>query len=77
MARWLVRLIRVYQCTLAAVLGGHCRFQPTCSQYAIEALQTHGLCRGLALAIKRVAKCHPWHVGGLDPVPRKAGQGDG
>ena len=71
MARLLAGLIRVYQSTLAAVLGGHCRFQPTCSQYAIEALQTHGLRRGLWLSIKRVAKCHPWHDGGHDPVPGK------
>ena len=72
-ARLLVGLIRVYQGTLAAVLGGHCRFQPTCSQYSIEALQTHGLCKGLWLAFKRVVKCHPWHAGGLDPVPGRKG----
>jgi putative membrane protein insertion efficiency factor len=70
-ARLLAGLIRVYQCTLAAVVGGHCRFQPTCSQYAIEALQAHGLVRGLWLALKRVVKCHPWHEGGSDPVPGK------
>ncbi len=73
MTRLLVGLIRVYQGTLAAVLGGHCRFQPTCSQYAIEALQAYGFFRGLWLAIKRVAKCHPWHGGGMDPVPGRKG----
>lgn len=62
--------IRIYQLTLAAVLGGQCRFHPTCSEYGIEAIQAHGAWRGLWLGLKRICKCHPWHPGGLDPVPR-------
>jgi putative membrane protein insertion efficiency factor len=62
-------LIRVYQYTLAAVLGGQCRFHPSCSEYGIEAIRSHGAWRGFGLGVKRVLKCHPWHPGGLDPVP--------
>ena len=69
LSRLVIALIRFYQCTLAALFGGHCRFHPTCSQYTLEAIQGHGLCRGLGLGLKRVVKCHPWHPGGVDPVP--------
>lgn len=69
LARLIVALIRLYQCTFAAIFGGYCRFEPTCSQYAIEALRQHGVAKGLWLGLKRVMKCHPWHPGGLDPVP--------
>jgi putative membrane protein insertion efficiency factor len=62
-------LIRIYQHTLAAVLGGQCRFHPTCSEYGIEAIRSHGAWRGIGLGVKRIFKCHPWHPGGLDPVP--------
>lgn len=48
-----------------------CRFHPTCSAYAIGAVEEHGVLRGLALAVRRVSKCHPWHPGGLDPVPAR------
>ncbi len=72
-ARLLIGLIRLYQCTLAAIFGGHCRFHPTCSAYAIQALETHGLVRGVWLVFKRVLKCHPWHPGGSDPVPPARG----
>lgn len=54
---------------LSPYLGQHCRFTPTCSEYAIEALQRHGLIKGLWLSIQRLLRCHPWHAGGLDPVP--------
>ena len=62
-------LIRLYQYTLAAVLGGQCRFHPSCSEYGIEAIRMHGAWYGFWLGFRRVLKCHPWHPGGLDPVP--------
>lgn len=65
----LVMLIRAYRYLVSPVFGAHCRYTPSCSQYAVEALQTHGLLRGLWLSLKRVGSCHPWHAGGYDPVP--------
>ena len=62
-------LIRVYQVALSPLLGPNCRYYPTCSQYAIEALETHGAFKGTWLTIKRISRCHPWHEGGFDPVP--------
>ena len=62
-------LIRVYQVALSPLLGPNCRYYPTCSQYAIEAIETHGSLRGAWLTIKRISRCHPWHEGGFDPVP--------
>lgn len=62
-------LIRFYQYAISPLLGHHCRFVPSCSDYALEALNTHGLLRGLWLAVRRLARCHPWHPGGYDPVP--------
>ena len=73
----LIFLLRVYQWTLSPVLSamfgpaGHCRFTPSCSQYAIEALQIHGAFRGVALAGRRLCRCHPWGGCGHDPVPEK------
>lgn len=61
--------VRAYQLTLSPVLGGQCRFYPSCSAYAMEALAVHGAGRGAALAARRVLRCHPWNPGGLDPVP--------
>ena len=61
--------VRVYQLTLRGVIGSHCRFEPSCSHYAIEALHTHGALRGSAMAARRVLRCNPWHEGGYDPVP--------
>jgi len=62
-------LIRAYQLTLSPLLGPRCRFYPSCSQYALEAVALHGSARGLWLALRRVARCHPWHAGGIDLVP--------
>jgi putative membrane protein insertion efficiency factor len=64
-----ILLVRVYQVTLGPFLGGHCRFEPTCSAYAIEAFRTHGAIRGGWLTLRRLVRCHPWGGGGLDPVP--------
>ena len=65
----LVALVRLYQLTLSRVLGGQCRFTPSCSNYAIEAIRLHGALRGTWLAIRRILRCHPFHPGGHDPVP--------
>jgi len=69
MSRLLIIFVRLYQLTLSPWLGNHCRFYPSCSGYCIEALQQHGAVRGLWLSIKRLAKCHPLHSGGVDMVP--------
>ncbi|TNH15996.1 membrane protein insertion efficiency factor YidD [Halomonas sp. BL6] len=65
----LVGCIRIYQYTLSPLLGPRCRFWPSCSAYAIEALQVHGPIKGGWMAAKRIVKCHPGHPGGMDPVP--------
>ncbi len=65
----LILLIRGYQLLISPLLGPRCRFYPSCSQYALEALQVHGAVRGGWLALCRVARCHPFHTGGVDPVP--------
>ena len=62
-------LIRGYQLAISPLLGPRCRFYPSCSHYAIEAIETHGALRGIWLTIKRISRCHPWHEGGFDPVP--------
>ncbi len=62
------RLIRIYQLAFSPLLPPSCRFYPTCSQYALEAVRMHGACRGSVLAIKRLCKCNPWNDGGFDPV---------
>jgi putative membrane protein insertion efficiency factor len=67
--RLLVLLVHVYRAALGPLLGGSCRFTPSCSAYAIEALERHGPLRGFALAVRRVLRCHPWSPAGHDPVP--------
>jgi putative membrane protein insertion efficiency factor len=69
MNRLLVWLLRAYQLVVSPMLGPSCRFYPTCSNYAIEALRLHGAARGGWLAMRRVCRCHPWNAGGNDPVP--------
>ena len=65
----LVLLIRVYQFTLSPILGPACRFYPSCSDYAHQAIVRHGPAKGFFLAIKRILRCHPFNPGGVDPVP--------
>ena len=67
--RLLIALIYGYRCCISPLLGERCRFYPSCSQYAIEALRTQSLPRGLWLILCRISRCHPWHAGGYDPVP--------
>ena len=62
-------LIKLYQWTVSPFIGFHCRFSPTCSQYAIEAINKYGVLKGMVLGTKRIARCHPWCAGGHDPVP--------
>ena len=64
-----VKVIKGYQYAISPFLGNHCRFSPSCSNYALEAIQIYGLVKGSLLGIKRIGKCHPWHPGGYDPVP--------
>lgn len=65
----LVGLLRFYQYAISPLLGRRCRFYPSCSEYAVEAIKKHGAWRGGWLSTKRVCRCHPWHPGGYDPVP--------
>ena len=65
----LIGLLQIYKYAISPMLGRSCRFHPSCSEYAVEALERHGLFKGLLLAIRRVGRCHPWHPGGYDPVP--------
>jgi putative membrane protein insertion efficiency factor len=63
--------IKFYQIFISPLLGSNCRFQPTCSEYAYDSVKEHGLIKGFILSAKRIGKCHPWHDGGFDPVPKK------
>jgi len=65
----LILLIRFYQWVISPLMGPKCRYQPTCSHYAVEALRKHGPFKGFWLAIRRIARCHPWGGSGWDPVP--------
>jgi putative membrane protein insertion efficiency factor len=62
-------LLRFYQLAISPMMAPSCRFHPSCSNYALEALQVHGAAKGSLLALKRVCRCHPWNDGGVDPVP--------
>ncbi|SHK80180.1 hypothetical protein SAMN05443637_11293 [Pseudonocardia thermophila] len=69
----LVFLLRIYQVHVSPAFPPTCRFYPSCSQYAVEALQIHGVLRGVGLTTWRLLRCHPWHPGGADPVPPRRG----
>jgi len=71
MRKLLTLIIRAYQYLLSPFVGQHCRFHPTCSEYAITAVNRFGVLRGGWLAIRRISRCHPWQAGGVDPVPEK------
>lgn len=64
-------LIRIYRAIVSPLLPRTCRYEPTCSAYALEAIRVHGPVRGSGLALRRIARCHPWAPGGVDPVPGK------
>lgn len=65
----LIYVLRAYQLLLSPWLGNNCRFHPRCSDYAAEAIDQHGCVTGFFLTAKRLGRCHPWHAGGVDPVP--------
>ena len=66
-----ILLVKIYQVTLSPLFGSNCRFSPTCSNYAIEAIRVYGPLKGSLLAMKRISKCHPFNKGGVDQVPNK------
>jgi len=72
-----ILLIKVYQRVISPVLPPSCRFYPSCSEYAVEALRVHGFFRGCALTVWRLLRCGPWHPGGVDPVPPRRTRTDG
>lgn len=72
----LLLLLRGYQLGISPFLGLNCRFYPSCSSYAAEAIRVHGAAKGGFLAARRLCKCHPWHPGGVDPVPGKPSGSD-
>lgn len=65
----IVGIIRLYQRFISPLLGSNCRYLPTCSQYTLEAVEKYGVLHGGWMGAKRIARCHPWHPGGYDPVP--------
>ena len=71
MRRLFIGIIKLYQLLISPLLGPNCRFHPTCSHYAIEAIARHGVLKGGYLSVRRLIKCQPLHEGGLDPVPEK------
>jgi uncharacterized protein len=69
MISWLlIQAVLLYRVTLSPLMGGHCRYTPTCSQYAIDAIRRHGAARGGWMALRRICRCHPWGGGGYDPA---------
>ena len=70
----IIALITLYRYTLAAFLGGRCRYEPSCSQYGLIAVRHHGALRGVAMTLSRIGRCHPWGGAGHDPVPGASGE---
>jgi putative membrane protein insertion efficiency factor len=81
MRRWpskiLIVVVRGYQLLISPAIGSRCRFHPSCSQYSIEALRTHGALIGSWLTLRRLLRCHPLHPGGFDPIPSKGNKEEG
>lgn len=77
MKQVLIFIVKLYRYFLSPLWGTQCRFYPSCSVYALEAITQHGVLRGSALAACRLARCHPWHPGGCDPVPPASHAHDG
>jgi len=73
----LIAIVKFYKYFISPLLGDRCRFYPSCSSYSLEALQLHGAIIGSYLTLKRLLKCHPFHEGGIDPVPEKFGNKNG
>jgi putative membrane protein insertion efficiency factor len=73
----LIAIIKLYRYFISPLLGDRCRFYPSCSSYSLEALQLHGAVIGSYLTLKRLLRCHPFHEGGIDPVPEKFGNKNG
>ncbi|MGR8933292.1 MAG: membrane protein insertion efficiency factor YidD [Gammaproteobacteria bacterium] len=73
----LIAFIKFYKYFISPALGNNCRFYPSCSSYAIEALNLHGAVKGSYLALRRLLRCHPFNAGGIDPVPEKIGKKNG
>ena len=73
----LIWLLKGYRFAISPLYGQVCRFYPTCSAYALEAVTEHGALRGSWLAVRRIGRCHPWNPGGYDPVPRRGGEQSG
>ncbi|MBT3388595.1 MAG: membrane protein insertion efficiency factor YidD [Desulfobacula sp.] len=69
MKKLLLIFIKFYQYIISPLIGRNCRFYPTCSAYAVEAIEKYGCIKGLYLAVRRIMRCHPFHAGGFDPVP--------
>ncbi len=65
----MIGVIRFYRYCISPLMAPHCRFEPTCSRYAQDALTEHGVLRGMMFSLRRLSRCHPWHEGGFDPVP--------
>ena len=66
-----IRIIKIYQKYISPLSPPSCRFTPTCSEYAVEAIEAFGVIKGTCLAVRRILKCHPFHKGGIDPIPEK------
>ena len=73
----LIAIIKIYKFFISPLLGDNCRFYPSCSSYSIEAFEKHGVFIGFYLTLRRLLKCHPFHKGGIDPVPEKIGNKNG